>query len=272
MSGISTPGDQRLLAVFAHPDDEMGVGGTLAMCSARGVRVHLVTATRGEVGMISDPSLATPETLGQVREQELREACRIQGIEEPIFLDYRDSGMKGTPDNDHPDSLNQADPGQAVSKLVDLMKELRPKVVVTFDATSFYGHPDHVKVHHLTTEAFHQLARGRKNAARLYYAIMPKKAFRRMAEQMQATGAAMPSDFPPIDQMGTPDENVTTAIDVSRYWETKRKAMAAHRTQFGPENPLLSMPEEALASFFSTEYFQRVFPAFKDAQQEKALF
>ncbi|MCH8183925.1 MAG: hypothetical protein IID55_12135 [Proteobacteria bacterium] len=140
------------------------------------------------------------------------------------------------------------------------------------ELVGFYGHPDHVKIHHLTTEAFHQLARGRDNAARLYYTVVPKRAFRRMAEQMQATGAAMPSDFPPIDQMGTPDENVTTTIDVSSYWETKRQAMAAHRTQFGPDNPLLSLPEETLASFFSTEYFQRVFPAFKDAQQEKALF
>ena len=200
-----TSGEQRLLAVFAHPDDEMGVGGTLAMCAARGVKVHLATATRGEVGMISDPSLATPETLGHVREQELRESCRIQGIEEPILLGYRDSGMEGTPDNDHPDSFNRADPGQAVGKLVDLIRELRPQVVVTFDSTGFYGHPDHVKIHHLTTDAFHKLTGGRDNAARLYYAIVPRRAFRRMAEQMQATGAAMPSDFPPTDQLGTPD-------------------------------------------------------------------
>ena len=59
---------------------------------------------------------------------------------------------------------------------------------------------------------------------------------------------------------------------MSRYRETKRLVMAAHRTQFGPDNPLLSLPEKTLSSFFSTAYFQRVFPAFKDAQQEKTLF
>ena len=97
------------MGVFAHPDDEMGIGGTLAMHAAQGARVYLVCATRGEVGEISHPSLASRGSLGKVREGELREVCRILGIEQPIFLGYRDSGMPGTADNNHPASLNQAD-------------------------------------------------------------------------------------------------------------------------------------------------------------------
>ena len=89
-----------LLAVFAHPDDEtFGGGGLLAKYAAEGVRVSPVCATRGEVGEISDPALATRENLGEVREGELRAACRVLGIEEPIILGYRDSGMAGTSDN-----------------------------------------------------------------------------------------------------------------------------------------------------------------------------
>ena len=99
----------RLLAAFAHPDDEgFGSGGTLALLVARGARVTLVCATNGDVGEISDPGLATPETLAQVRQQELRSAMDVTGLQDVRFLNYRDSGMVGTPENDHPDSLHQA--------------------------------------------------------------------------------------------------------------------------------------------------------------------
>jgi LmbE family N-acetylglucosaminyl deacetylase len=91
-----------ILACYAHPDDEQGVTGTLRLALDAGIRVGLLCATRGEVGEIADPSLATPETLGEVREQELRRACEIIGIKDLYFLDYRDSGMVGTPENKDP--------------------------------------------------------------------------------------------------------------------------------------------------------------------------
>src|SRR5262245_28885954 len=144
-----------LLAVFAHPDDEaFGVGGTMTRYSEQGVRTVLVCATRGEVGEISDPALATPETLGEVREQELRCACDALRIKDLIFLDYRDSGMKGTPENDDERSLYRADPLEAIGKLVKIIREVKPQVVITFEPYGGYGHPDHIAISKHTTAAF----------------------------------------------------------------------------------------------------------------------
>ena len=93
----------RLLACFAHPDDEaFPVGGALAAHAARGVTVRLVTATLGEEGEIRQPGLATPESLGEVRRAELARSANTLGITEPVILDYRDSGMADRPSNQHP--------------------------------------------------------------------------------------------------------------------------------------------------------------------------
>ena len=114
-----------ILGVYAHPDDEsFGTGGTLAKYASQGAQITLICATRGEAGEISDPSLATPETLARVREEELRSACRVLGISEPLFLGYRDSGMAGTPDNDHPRALCRADSQEVVGRLVALVRRL----------------------------------------------------------------------------------------------------------------------------------------------------
>jgi N-acetyl-1-D-myo-inositol-2-amino-2-deoxy-alpha-D-glucopyranoside deacetylase len=126
-----------LMAVFAHPDDEaFGIGGTLARYGAdAAVRVVLVCATRGEAGEISDPKLATPEQLGEVREQELRCACQKLQVDDVYFLGYRDSGMAGTPENEAPGALATADPDEVVGKIVAHIRRERPDVMVTFDET-----------------------------------------------------------------------------------------------------------------------------------------
>ena len=145
----------KVLAAFAHPDDEgFGPGGTLALLAAAGSAVTLVCATNGDVGEISDPALATPETLGQVRQQELRAAMAVTGVPDVRFLGYRDSGMQGTDDNNNPSSLYQASAGEVVGALVDIMREVRPNVVITHDPSGGYGHPDHITVHHRVTQAF----------------------------------------------------------------------------------------------------------------------
>src|SRR3989338_7858462 len=144
-----------ILAIFAHPDDEsFGAGGTLAKYAHGGADVFLICATSGEVGLISDPSLATRDTLPHVREKELRAACAALGIREPIFLGYRDSGMAGTEDNHHPACLAMAPPQEVAGELVRWIRLLRPQVVITWDPSGGYGHPDHVAVHRHATEAF----------------------------------------------------------------------------------------------------------------------
>src|SRR5215217_1820640 len=135
--------DQRcLLAVYAHPDDEaFSIAGVFRTYSDAGVRASLVCATRGERGEISDPALATPATLGEVRERELRAACRMAGVEDLSFLDYADG------------TLSSVDEDEAVGRIVYHIRRLRPQVVVTFDANGDYGHPDHMAIHRLAVAA-----------------------------------------------------------------------------------------------------------------------
>jgi LmbE family N-acetylglucosaminyl deacetylase len=137
-----------LLAVFAHPDDEsFGPGGTLAKYAAEGVAVHLICATLGEAGESDTPELGECEDLPCRREQELRCAADILGLAEVHLLGYRDSGMAGSPANQHPRALMQADPDVLAEQVADLMRRLRPQVALTFDPFGGYGHPDHIAMH-----------------------------------------------------------------------------------------------------------------------------
>ena len=148
-----------ILAIFAHPDDEtFGLGGTLARYADAGVPITMVSATRGEVGEIAPGTDATPETLGAHREQELRDAMAILGVTDVRFLGFRDSGMKGTHENKHPDALINAPEDAVTEAMVRIIREVRPRVVVTWDESGGYGHPDHVFVHYRATEAFRAAA------------------------------------------------------------------------------------------------------------------
>ena len=156
-----------VLACFAHPDDEgFASGGLLAMLAAGGARVTLVCATNGDVGEISDPSLATPENLWQVRQQELRSAMAITGVADLRFLNYRDSGMDGTDDNRHPNAYCNADAGVVVDNLAGVIAEVNAHVVLTHDPSGGYGHPDHKTMcAHATAAVEPRLGPGRVHAA-----------------------------------------------------------------------------------------------------------
>ncbi len=144
-----------LLAVHAHPDDEcIGTGGILARYAAEGARTVLVTCTDGAVGEISDPSLATPDNLAEVRSKELDESVRILNVSRLVKLGYRDSGMAGTVDNDNPASFNQANIDEAIERVVKVVREEHPQVVVTYDERGGYGHPDHIRAHQVAVAAF----------------------------------------------------------------------------------------------------------------------
>lgn len=263
---------RRVLAVFAHPDDEaFGVGGTLAALAAGGAAVRLVCATRGEVGEISDPALATHDTLPQVRAQELACACSVLGIEPPELLDYRDSGMQGTLDNDHPDSLARADLGEVAGRIVRHIREWKPDVIFTFDATGGYGHPDHIAVHHATTMAFEYAADpscypdqgSEPHAARkLLYTAMPRTLLTTMVDRMQAAGGDM-GPFAGLDMslLGVPDDQVHLAVDVSAVLPVKLRAMRCHATQIPAEGGFGNMSEGDLSAFMSREYFVQARPA-----------
>ena len=253
-----------ILASFAHPDDEgFGSGGTLAMLAARGARITLVCATNGDVGEISDPALATPANLYQVRQQELRRAMAVTGVSDLRLLHYRDSGMAGTADNDHPQSLHQAAAATVVGQLAALIRETRPDVVITHDPSGGYGHPDHRAVCRHTAAAFRQTA---VHAAfdghppRLYYVCFPRSNFQRMWRKMVELDITPPFASQDIDLVGTPDGEVTTTLEVSQWVDIKIDSLNCHRTQIDPNGPFAQLPAEMTREIMGQEYYTLALP------------
>lgn len=250
-----------LLVALAHPDDEtFGVGGAMARAVDEGHRVVIVCATRGEVGEIADPSLATPETLGQVREHELRAAAHALGVEDVRFLGYRDSGMAGTPENAHPAALVNADPDDVVGRLVRQIRDVRPDVAVTFEPGGIYGHPDHVTISQRVTAAVDAAADPARYAeagpahsvARLYYLALPKSVLREFQRAAQAAGVQWGVADAIQIESAVDDADIDAALDVSRWVDRKRAAVAAHATQLGT---VAQMPDEFRQRMFSREWF-----------------
>lgn len=246
-----------LLAMFAHPDDEaFGCGGALARAADEGRRVVLVCATRGEAGEISDPALATPETLGAVREGELRCAAAALGIDEVVFLDYRDSGMAGTPENDDPRAFVQQPAGAVVRQLVEIIRRERPGAVLTFEPSGGYGHPDHIAIHHHTTAALSAAVAATYapelgapwHTPRTWWSVIPRSAFRGLRDALAGAGL----DTTWADELlesggGWPDEQVDLVLDVARWADVKWKAFECHATQFGQDS-LFRQAKDALGT------------------------
>jgi LmbE family N-acetylglucosaminyl deacetylase len=277
-----------LMAIFAHPDDEsFGTGGTLARYGADPeVRVVLVCATRGEAGEISDPQLATPEHLGEVREQELRCACQAMGIDELLLLGYRDSGMAGTPENQDPRAFAMANADEVVGQIVEHIRRERPDVVVTFDETGGYGHPDHVAIHYHAEAAFsaaadparypHQIEGGLKphQAQKLYFTAIPQRFFRTAVAKMQELGIEIPERYlERIEgQFGLPDEACTTDVYVQDFWEAKQAAIQCHATQLNPDSIFSMLPPEIMRELQAWECFQLAEDFVKSDQEKHDLF
>ncbi len=237
---------------FAHPDDEGMSAGAMMQARDKGHRVVLVSATRGEVGEIynMDEAASRPR-LGEIRTHELEKAARIIGVDRLELMDYRDSGMVNTADNDDPRSFNQAPVADAASSLLKLLLEEKPEVVVTFGADGMYGHPDHIKIHHVTNAAL-DAAKGWQ-PRKLYYTAIPRSL-------MQAFMAQMPEEMraqqnPDMRFEGTPDELVTTRLDVTEYIARKREAFEAHVSQNNPDSWFAKIPADAYEAVFGTEFY-----------------
>ncbi|MDE0205253.1 MAG: PIG-L family deacetylase, partial [Candidatus Tectomicrobia bacterium] len=237
--------------------------------AGRGARLTLVCATNGDVGEISDPALATRETLARVRQEELRRAMAVTGVQDVRFLDYRDSGMAGTADNQHPEALMQAPADQVTGRLVEVMREVRPRVVITHDPTGGYGHPDHVTVCRRVTEAFHTAADPRAYPGRmapwapelLYYVCFPRSFFRRMWQYLREAGIRPPFASEEVEALGTPDDEVTTVLDVEPHVATKIASLNCHRTQLDPQGPFHKLPAHRLHDMMRNEYFTLALPS-----------
>ncbi|MBI1878507.1 MAG: PIG-L family deacetylase [Chloroflexi bacterium] len=260
---------RKLLAIFAHPDDEGVISGTLAYYARHETEVRLVCTTKGEAGEISDPALATPETLGDVRAAELRAACEVLGVLEPHFLGYRDSGMADTPANEDPRALVQASPAAVVGQLVALMRQLKPDVVITFEPFGWYGHPDHQVTGRLATAAFDALgdALAYPDAGppwqpqRLFHAVLPASNFHTIRAYAEANDieVGFGEQFP-MDKLEEAEAQVTHVLDIRHLLELKQTAIWSHRTQFKEDHLLRKLPEELIQQTWGYEYFIQVYP------------
>jgi mycothiol conjugate amidase Mca len=258
-----------LMAVHAHPDDEtISTGGVLARYADEGLRTVVVTCTGGEVGEIADSVQATSETLAEVRRRELERACEILRVGRLHLLGYRDSGMMGTPDNEHPSSFYRASLVEATAKLVALVRRDRPQVLVTYDERGFYGHPDHIRAHQITVAAFDAAgdparwpeAGAAWRPAKLYYTAVARSAIKNLGRLLKEAGLEAPFGDGEAGEpgIGIADELITTRVDVSAQVERKRQALMAHCSQMGPEVFFAKMPPALFHRIFGQESFRLV--------------
>jgi N-acetyl-1-D-myo-inositol-2-amino-2-deoxy-alpha-D-glucopyranoside deacetylase len=257
------PDSRRLLLVHAHPDDEViGTGATMARYVAEGAQVTLVTCTLGEEGEIHVPELAQlaadqADQLGGYRISEWREAGRALGVTDARFLGgagrFRDSGMMGTPANQHPRAFWQADLDTAARLLVDVIRETRPQVVVTYDPNGFYGHPDHIQAHRVAMRgvelaadpAVESAAGPAWQVAKVYWTAVPRSV---MAAAFERFGNSTDNPFEGVESVedlpfGTPDDQITTRFDAGEYAKAKAAAIRAYPTQIPPTNWLWSLAD-----------------------------
>lgn len=248
-----------LLAIHAHPDDESSKGaGTMAKYASEGVRVVLLCATRGEEGDILNPRMDKPgikEKMPELREAELETAGDILGVEKIYQLGYRDSGMPENDSNDHPNAFWNADPEEAVGRMVAIIREERPEIVLSYDEARGYDHPDHVRVWEWGRRAFQEAGDPERfpdagepwQPSRLFFfATFSKQRMQILHESANDRGIDSPFGgwLENWDEIGFEDPRIDTRIDVSDFIELRSKALLAHATQIDPESFWFAIPDD----------------------------
>jgi len=237
---------QTILAVLAHPDDEsFGMGGTLAYYASKGGDVYLVCATRGEAGMMDPEQLGNFKTTADKREAELRCAAQTLGLKEVFFLNYRDSGMPDSEDNQHPDAQINHPIEEVAGKVVKYIRELKPEIVLTFDPIGGYRHPDHIHIQRATTLAFEKAddasfypeAGSPFKPLALYYHLFPR-GFLKWATRLMPIFGMDPRRWgrnKDIDLKSLVEVEFPThaRINIRDVLEIKREAGACHASQGG---------------------------------------
>lgn len=276
-----------LLAIHAHPDDESSKGaGTMARYADEGARVALVCATGGEEGEILNPRMDQPgilERMHELRMAELRTACDILGVAKVYELGYRDSGMPGAESNRHPDAYCNADPDEAVGRLVGIIRSEQPEVVLCYDESRGYDHPDHVRVHEWGTRAFNEAGDAAKfpeageawQPGKLYYfATFTKRRFTLLNHAAVAAGMESPFAgwLEKWDEMGFSEPEVTTKIDVGEHIDLRTKALLAHATQIDPDSFWFAIPDDMQKEVYPWEDYTLVSSTVDTEIPEEDLF
>jgi len=265
--------DVTILVVRPHPDDESSLtGGLLAYYGAQGVRTAVVTCTGGEEGEIHDPDLdpiADFPRLREIRERELRTACEILNVSELRLLGYRDSGMLDTPGNGHPEAFCNADLEEAVGRLVRVIRELRPRVVVIEPPGGIYPHPDHVMCHTVGHDGYYAAADPDAypeagpawQVDRLYAAAqIDDGRWTELIPEFEALGLDVSWLKERTERPRPGPESATVALDVSAYSEVQRRALLAHRTQMPADGFFTKLTADLRRKAFATAYFVRMHP------------
>ena len=277
--------DQRMLLVHAHPDDEtIGQGATMARYVARGTAVTLVTCTLGEEGEVLVPELAhlasdKEDALGPHRITELANAMKELGVTDHRFLGgpgtYRDSGMvwheQGhaiAGDDVKEGTFWRADLTEAADHLVEIIREVRPQVLVTYDQFGGYGHPDHIQAHRVATYAT-SLAAVRSyrpelgpewDISKVYWGAMSESRMREGLRRLRDAGDT--KAFEGMDPDGdlphfvTPDHLLDAVVDGSEFVEAKIRAMKAHSTQIAVDGPFFALSNNIGNEVWGTEFFR----------------
>lgn len=268
------PGQRALLAIFAHPDDEsFGPGGTLARYAAEGARVWLVCATDGDAGTVEAALLDGYASAGQLRAAELCCAAQALGLAGVDWLGYRDSGMAGAPENQHPESLVQAPMARLVGQLVTSIRRHRPQVIICDNRHGGYGHPDHIKLHQATMLAVeaaadparHPEAGPPHRVAAVYHPAFTAGLLKVIVRLMPLFGRdprrfGRNRDIDLLQVIGW-EAPAHVPIDIGRYLEAKQRAAACHRSQAGPGGLFRWLPKFIVRRLNSTESFTQAFPA-----------
>lgn len=293
-------------------DEVIGSGGTFLRYAEEGIATVLVCSTSGEEGEIVDPAFDQAETkprLGEIRRGELRSAAAVLKVGSVELLGYRDSGMAGTPSNDNPECFKQADLLEATARLVRLIRRHRPQVLASYNDFGTYGHPDHIKAYLITHEAFDRAADPAFDPSpelppwqplKLYDLAMVREQVemwaRRRREEKEREAAEKAASDPPTGGSATPESEtredeersiaffktmlahstplseVTTNIDIARYWDLKREALRFHRTQIPGDSFFFKPSPEIPAELRDFEHFNLVRSLVPVTARENDLF
>lgn len=277
--------DQSLLLVHAHPDDEtINNGATMAKYVARGTRVTLVTCTQGEEGEVLVPDMAhlaseRDDALGPHRVTELAHAMKELGVTDHRFLGgsgrFRDSGMvwhaegHAVAGDDVKDgTFWRADLLEAAAALVEVIREVRPQVLVTYDEFGGYGHPDHIQAHRVAMYAATLAAvpsyrpdLGEAwDIAKIYWVAMSESRFREGLRHLRASGdtTAFEGMDPegPLPRFAIPDEQISAAVEGNEFVGAKMAAMKAHATQIALDGPFFALSNNLGNEVWGTEFYR----------------
>jgi LmbE family N-acetylglucosaminyl deacetylase len=267
---------KRVLICLAHPDDEsFGSGPLIAKLTHEGMEVTYICATNGDVGSAAAEFMKGHNSIADMRLAELDCAAKILGFKELILFGYRDSGMMGTAENNDPKSLWQAPLEVVTNRVLDVMRRVRPQVVLTFDPYGGYGHPDHIKIHHATLAAFQTMLTEPEHPQKLYYTALPRFFFRLSLLGMRLTGhdprkvgTNADMDMVAVYEHLLP---VHARIDVKDYDEIGMRAAACHASQMpARDNRAMRMVWRLI---FSGAILTRAYPEPKPGERiERDLF